>query len=558
MPANKRAADLLAESLVAHGVDRVFCVPGESYLPVLDALVDHPSVDVVVARHEGGAGFMGIADAKLTERPGVVFVSRGPGATNTSIAVHSAQQDAVPMVFFIGQIERKDLGRKAFQEVDYVRFFGDMAKHVVQIDDPERVSELTAIAFQQAMAGTPGPAVVVLPEDMLFEEVEATCVPPRVVSTPRASDTEIAAVAERIAAAERPLVIAGGLMRGERARAALLKLAETWSLPVAVSSKQQDIFPNAHPNFAGHMGYMIPEPQLKLLAEADLVIGLGSRLGDVTSQGYRLPKAPVPDQPLIHVYPDAAEVGRVFAADMALAVDPVALTEGLAARNAPPPPEGRAAWIARPHAKWAEMQKWEPVEPADGVSFGTVVDAIGRHAPDDAIIVTDAGNFGSWVHRHFAFKPSHRLLGMVSGAMGFGAPAAVAAALRYPDRQVIAVIGDGGYLMTGYELATGIAEGTKVRLIVSNNKSYGTIRLHQEKWFPGRKKATDLVNPDFAALGRAFGAKGLTIDASADADAVVAEALATDGPVVVDVRSSLDHINANTTLTKLAAAAAAE
>ncbi|MBI1776138.1 MAG: acetolactate synthase [Proteobacteria bacterium] len=556
-PPGRRAADLLVASLAAHGVRRVFCVPGESYLAVLDALADCAEIEVVSARHEGGAGFMAVADAKLTFMPAVLMVSRGPGATNAAIAVHTAQQDAVPLVVFVGQVERKDLGRRAFQEVDYAKTFADMAKGVRQVMEGERLGEAVAWAFHLAGAGTPGPVLVVLPEDMLLDMSPEPTARPRPPARARASEAELDEAARRIAAAERPLVVAGGPLARPEARSAVLALAERWQLPVAAAFKQQDLFPNEHPNFAGHLGYMIPEDQVAAFGEADLILAVGTRLGDVTSQGYRLPTAPTPLQPLIHVYPDPEQLGRVYDTALALAVDPENFVERLALRKAPPPPNARSRWIDRLHAMHADRARWTPVEAGDGVSFGHVVAALARHLPPDAILITDAGNFSGWLHRHFPFSGHQRLLGVISGAMGFGTPAAVAASLRFPHRNVVALIGDGGFLMTGNELATAMRQGAKPILFVSNNASYGTIRMHQERHFPGRKIATDLVNPDFAALARAYGATGLAIAKTGETDAIVQAALAAKGPVVVDVKASLEHISAFATLSDLAKRAAA-
>ncbi len=541
----RRAADLLVDCLVAHGVDRVFCVPGESYLAVLDALVDREEIDVVVARHEGGAGFMGVADAKLTMRPGVVFVSRGPGATNASIAVHVAQQDAVPFVLFIGQIERKDFGRGAFQEVDYVQTFGDMAKHVEVVTDGNRVPEAIRRAFHLAQAGTPGPTVVVLPEDMLLDQAEAEVLAPKPVAAAHADEATIAEVAAKIAAAERPAIIAGSLLRGDDGRAALLRLAEASETPVIASFKQQDIFPNTHRLFGGHLGYMAPEDQVKLVGEADLLVAIGTRMGDVTSQGYRLP---MQGQELVHVFPDPAVAS--------IAADPVAFVDALAkaSRRSNAKADARAKWIERLHGRHAKQAVWTPVEAKDGVVFGHPTVALIDQLPDDAILIMDAGNFSGWAHRHFPFSGKHKLLGVIAGAMGFGMPAAVAASLRYPDRPVVALIGDGGFLMTGTELATAVRHKCRFVAMVSNNGSYGTIRLHQEKHYPGRVSATKLVNPDFAALARSFGATGLNLTKSVDSAAVVAQALAAKEPAVIDVRSSIEHISAFTTLSALAPA----
>lgn len=545
----RRAADLLVDCLAGQGADRVFCVPGESYLPVLDALHGHAGIATVTCRHESGAGFMAVADAKLTGRPGLCFVSRGPGATNAAIAVHTAEQDAVPLILFVGQVPRGQLGRRAFQEVDYAKTFADMAKGVWTIHDPDRLPEVLARAFSVALAPTPGPVVVVLPEDLLEEETAA--LPGRPLPAPMSATGEQAAVevAERLAAAERPLLIAGGGLDGEAGRAALAAAARALSLPVVTSFKRQDLFPNDDPLYAGHLGFKIPAAQRELYAEADLVLAVGTRLGEVTSQGYRFPAAPQPVQPLIHVHADPAQLGRVFAAERSLAADPAAFLQALAAHDSPPP-AARSAWTARLHERVAAARPWRP--PADGLlDMGAVAAALCERAEDDAIFITDAGNFSGWLHRHFAFNGRHRLLGAVGGAMGFGMPAAVAAGLRHPGRQVITLIGDGGMLMTGSELATALQHGVPVKIFLSDNGSYGTIRMHQERQYPGRPAATDLRNPDFAALAEAYGARGLRLERIEEAPAVVAEALAEPGPVVVSVRTALEHVSAFATLTEL-------
>lgn len=547
------AAQALVETLYRHGVDRVFCVPGESYLAALDALYDRPEIQAVACRHEGGAGFMAVADAKMTGRPGIAFVSRAPGAGNAAVAVYTAREDAVPLLLFVGQVPLSDRGMGAFQEVNYDKLFGDIAKSVIEITNPGQLAPAAAEALRVARTGTPGPVVVSMPEDLLTLPAQAEAVGPLPVARPTSSDAEVSRVAEWLARAERPLLIAGGEASGLAARRALEAVSAAWRVPVAVSFKHQDLFTNAHPHFAGHLGYGMPSSVVETLGGADLILAVGTRLGEVTTQGFKLPKAPKPDQPLIHVYPDQQWFGRRLETAIGIVSAAAPFLQRLAARNAPEPPAGRDAWLKQAHAVYADLAPWKPVTAPDGVSFGHVVAALARSLPEDAILTTDAGNFSSWLHRHFPFRSSHMLLGAASGSMGLGVPAAVAAALRFPSRQVAAIVGDGGFLMTGNELATAVQYGARVRLFVSNNKSYGTIRLHQEKLYPGRTIATDLRNPDFASLARAFGAKGLAIRTVADAAPVVAEALACDGPVVVDVAASLQHISAFTTLEKLAA-----
>ena len=551
--AGSNAADLLVRSLAAHGCDRVFCVPGESFLPVLDALHGRVSPDLVVCRHEGGAGLMALADAKLTGRPGVAFVSRGPGACNAAIAVHMAEQDAAPLVLFVGQVERKDRGRGAFQEVDYGRMFAGMAKAVEEVQSADRVSEACARAFHAAASGTPGAAVVVLPEDMLFDPTDAPVVPPAPLAVPQPGPAELAAAARMIASADRPILVAGGCLQSGRGRTALLAAAEALQVPVAVTNKRQDLFPNDHPLWAGHLGYAAARPLVEALSAADLVVAVGTRLGDVSTQGYALPRAPVPAQPLIHVHPDPSQVGRVFVPTLGMAADPAATLEGLAAVAGRP--RERAGWLARVTSVARGLQAYATPIVDDGVPFGEVVVALGPLLPDDAILSIDAGNFVSWVHRHWVRRGDQILLGAVGGGMGGGVPGGVAAALRHSARTVVAIVGDGGMMMTGNEMMVAVARRARLVVIVADNGSYGTIRTHQERAFPGRVSGTDLANPDFAALARAFGARGLSLRPGTDPAQVLEDPLAHDGVTLVHVGASLEAISANATLAEMRARA---
>ena len=548
------AAEALVATLARHRVDRAFCVPGESYLAVLDALIDRPEIDLVTCRHEAGAGFMAVADAKMTGRPGIAFVSRGPGASNAAIAVHTAGQDAVPMLLFVGQVERKDRGRGAFQEVDYATTFADMAKWVVEVTDPDRLPEAVAQAYHTARAGTPGAVVVSLPEDMLRDPTGAGAAAETPLSAAPPDPDRMAEVAGYLARAERPLMIAGTGARSPAARRALAEASRVWRLPVAASFKNQDVFDNHDRRFAGHLGYGAPAALVEAIAGADLVLAVGTRLGDITTQNYTLFQTPRPTQPLIHVHPDRAQLGRVFEPALAVVADAEPFLTALAERNPPPDPPGRDDWCRRLHDVHVGLARFRPEPATDGVDFGHVVQALAETLDKDAVLTGDAGNFNGWVHRYFPFRSTQLLLGAASGAMGLGVPAAVAAALRFPDRQVVGLVGDGGFLMTGNELATAVHHGAAVRLFVANNRSFGTIRLHQEKLYPGRTIATDLTNPDFAALAEAFGATGLTIAAPDEAAPVVRRALATEGPVLVEVQTSLEHISAYTTLHDIAAA----
>ncbi len=548
----RTAAAAVADALLGQQVDRVFCVPGESYLAVLDALSDRCGIEVITCRHESGAGFAAVADAKLTGRVGVAMVSRGPGATNASIAVHTAEQDAVPLVLVVGQVERKDLGRGAFQEVDYGAFFGGMAKGIWQIHDADMVPETVSRAFAVAAGGTPGPVIVVLPEDMLLDSCMAPDLEPQatVRAGPEADDIET--VCEMLGQAERPLLLVGSGARTPEAIAALSACSESWEIPVGTTFKNQDLIDNENPCFAGHFGYGLPREILDRAMTSDLVLAVGTRLGDVSTQNYVFPRAPIPEQTLVHVHPDPGVIGRVHNPTLGIVCDAGKFLGALAQRNPPPVTPAKRDWRDSLHGDYARMREWMPVEAKDGVVFGAVCAALDTAIGERCVITMDGGNFGGWMHRYFRFAPERMLMSAATGAMGIGMPGALAAALRWRDRPVVSIIGDGGFLMTGNELATAVQFNAPLKAFVSNNGSFGTIRLHQEKAFPGRVMATDLQNPDFAAMAESFGAAGFALDSADNVEKIVAEALAVDGPAVVDVRTSLEHISAFTTLSALA------
>ncbi len=547
------AGHLFVRALETHGVDRVFCVPGESFLGALDALRDSRQIQVVTTRHESGAGFMAVADARLREGLGVAMVSRGPGASNATIAVHTAQQDAQPLLLVVGQVERADLQRGAFQEVDYRQMYGGMAKAVIEVEAPHRLGELMAQACHVALSGLPGPVILVVPEDVFEAEVPPEAAAPRFpVGRPGPAPREVAAVAERLAAAERPLVIAGVELATEAGRASLRRLADAWGVPVAVSSRQSDLLDNAHPGFAGHLSYAANREMVARLAESDLVLAIGTRLGDVTTQGYSFPAAPEPAQPVIQVHPEAGEIGRIRRVAQGVVSGGRDFCDALAAQA--PAVDPWQAWRDHLHGQQAAWTEWQPLPASDGVPFGAVVAALHAQLPADAIVTSDAGNFGGWLNRHLPLTGTRRLLGPLSGAMGYGVPAAVAAALRAPTRKVVCFVGDGGLLMTGTELATAAAYGAAPLVVVSDNGAYGTIRLHQEKRFPGRPVATDLANPDFALFARAFGLEVVPVAEQDAVPAAVERALAVRGPALLHVRSSLDHISPGIRLSALAGA----
>lgn len=548
------AARTLVAGLRAHGVDRVFCVAGESYLAVLDELVDVPEIDVVTCRHEGSAAFAALADARLTGRAGVCLVSRGPGAANAAIGVHAARQDAAPLVLVAGQVPSGDLGREAFQEFDPGAMFAGLAKAVLTLHDGTRTAEFTARAFRTAESGTPGPVILAIPENIGRQpDPDGAPGETRWREDPPAPGPEtMREVARLLAAARRPLLIAGGRLDTPAGRRALAEAADRHVLPVVTGNKRQDLIDNRDPHYAGHLHNATPPEQLGALGEADLILAVGTRLDETTTRRQRLPAAPVPAQPLVHVYPDAGRIGLVHRPALGLACDPAAF---LAAMTTLPAPAeaARRRWVERLHRIESAKAVWRPHESSDGVAFGAVVHALDDLTGGEITVVVDSGTFTSWVYRYLRFTGPGRLLGVTSSPMGFGVPAAVAVALRRPDRPVVAVVGDGGFLMNGGELMTAVAGGLPVVTIVADNRSYATIRSHQERHYPGRVIATDLVNPDFARLAEAYGALGLTVRADGEARPALRRALGHGGPVVVHVHTSLSWISAYRRLDGVAA-----
>ncbi len=538
-----RAADVIVQSLKAHGVGRVYCVPGESYLALLDALHDS-GIAVIVCRHEGGAGFMACAEAKLTGRPAVFMVSRGPGATNASIAIHMADQDALPVILLVGQVARAERTRGVFQEVDYGQFFGGMAKGVFEINDGEKLHELLPRGFRLATQGVPGPVVYALPEDMLNDDVTDR----KPVVFPAASLShglaDIARIQDFINVAQRPVLVAGACLRGAKGAAALQRFAEAQRIPVAATWKNHDVFDNGSALYAGHLGFGAPQALKQVLAEADLILAVGTRLGDVASLGYSFPATPAPEQILVHIYPDGKPIGHVFRTDFGLVADPASILNDLG-KEARVVSSAREAWISKLNGVVKKLQAFTPVEADDGIDFGIVTDALERHAPRDCIITTDAGNASTWFHRHWRATPSNTLLGGIVGAMGLGVPAAVAASIEQPERMAICFVGDGGILMTGQELAVAVAYGAAPKIVISDNGIYGTIRTHQEREFPGRVSGTNLHNPDFTAWAKSFGVAAFTLAKGDDVDAIVSDFLATKGAAVLHVKSSAVALSAN-------------
>ncbi|MGB9141906.1 MAG: thiamine pyrophosphate-binding protein [Aestuariivirga sp.] len=544
-----RSADLIVKCLEAHGIERVYCVPGESYLALLDALYDS-TIKVIICRHESGAGFMAIADARLTGKPAVFLVSRGPGATNGSIAVHVAEQDATPVLVLIGQVSRTERGRGAFQEIDYGQFFGGMAKAVYEIHDGRKIGETVTRSLRLASEGKPGPVIISLPEDVLSDEAGDTVPAPFPVAVVHHGAADIAAIQALVDEASTPIVVAGAMLRGTRGAAALHRFAEALRIPVAVTWKNQDIFDNGSPLYAGHLGFGNPPKHRQVLANADLIIAVGTRLGDVASLNYTFPAAPEPKQKLIHIYPDGEPIGKVFRTDLGLIADPAAVLTDLALHPRVVS-SARESWRSSINEFVREFQRFTSPEPNDAVDFGKVVVSIAAQAPANAVITTDAGNMSTWVHRHWVMTPKNTLLGAIAGAMGFGVPTGVAAAIIDGTRMAITFVGDGGVLMTGQELATAVHYGAKPKIVISDNGIYGTIRTHQEKHYPHRVSGTDLVNPDFTLWAKSFGAFASTITQGDDIDAKVKAFLEHDGAAVLHVKSSKEALSAFTTLSAL-------
>lgn len=504
MPTGERSGgEIVVESLRAFGVDRVFCVPGESYLGLLDALYGHPEIDTVVCRHEGGAGFMALADARLTGRPGIVCVSRGPGASNAAIAVHTAQQDGVPLMLVVGQVAAGDVRRDSFQEIDYGHMFGRIAKWTGEARHPDQVGEIMMRALQIATTGVPGPVVVALPEDVLTAATRRTTigVPTPLLSAP--APAAIDTLRDWLSAAERPLILAGSGLDRPAGREALRAFAEAWRVPVLVSFRRQDLFPNQHPLYAGDMGLSNPADQMAALRDADLLLVAGARLSDITTQGYTWPDLLRPRARLAHIHADPQAVGGQFAADLGLICE---AKDALNALGSPvkTAPASREAWRERLAAIRADIARPKPKVADDGIHFEQAVATLAAELSDDAIVTLDAGTFGAPVYRIVPFRPPQRLLAPISGAMGFGIPAAVAAGLREPSRPVICLVGDGGFLMTGGELAVALERDLPLKVILSENGSYASIRIHQERDYPGRTIGTSFTNPDFEAMGRAY------------------------------------------------------
>jgi acetolactate synthase-1/2/3 large subunit len=544
----RTGARILVDQLVAHGVDTAFCVPGESYIAVLDALRDAP-IRLVVARHEAGAANMAEAYGKLTGRPGVCLVTRAPGATHAATGVYTAFQDSTPLILLVGQVPLEHRGREAFQELDYGDAFGAITKLAVEPEAPEQFPELAARAFEMALSGRAGPVVMSMPEDVLAAEADVADATPHAVVGASPSPEEVARVRELLSSAVRPLIVVGGGGWSVRAAKDLRAFAEASAIPVATSFRRQDYIDNTSPSYAGVLTIGHDAALAARLRESDVLLVIGSRLGDIATRGYTTLEPPRIPQTLVHVHADPTELGRVYEPDLAI----VATSPELLAVLEPVDGAHRADWFASAHADFLASlrHKRGPGE----LDVGDVMEYLRGRLPADAFLTNGAGNYTVWCHRFYAFRRYRTQLAPCSGAMGYGIPAAIAAKVVHPERTVVCVSGDGDFLMSGHELAAAVQEKAPIVVLVVNNGMYGTIRMHQERLFPGRVVGTDLVNPDFAAWARAFGAYGDVVLRSDDFPEAFERALAEPRPSLLELRVDPEAITPRQTLSEIRAEA---
>ena len=556
MTTSRTGGQILVDQLITHGVQQLFCVPGESYLAVLDALHD-AHIAITVCRQEGGAAMMAEAQGKLTGQPGICFVTRGPGATNASAGVHIAHQDSTPMILFVGQVARGALGREAFQELDYGAVFGTMAKWVVQVDDPARLPELISRAFHVATSGRPGPVVVALPEDMLTEAATVADALPYLVTETHPGPVQMAELAQRLQAAERPVAILGGSRWSARAVQEFAAFAQAWSLPVICSFRRQMLFTANHACYGGDLGLGVNPQLLARIKASDLVLVVGGRLSEIPSQGYELFAVPNPAQPLVHVHADADELGKLYRPTQAIHATPQAFA---AALNAVRPAEP-VAWTTQAEAAHAEYLAWSdpaPIRIPGHLQMGEVMQHLKEVLPADTIFCNGAGNFATWVHRFWPFTTYASQLAPTSGSMGYGLPAGVGAKRLWPQREVVVFAGDGDFLMHGQEFATAVQYGLPIIVVLLDNAMYGTIRMHQEREYPGRISATALKNPDFKAYAQAFGGHGERVERTEDFAPALVRARASGLPCLLHCLIDPEAITPTGTLQGIRKAALAK
>jgi acetolactate synthase-1/2/3 large subunit len=551
----RTGGQILVQQLITHGVEQLFCVPGESYLAVLDALHD-ADIGVTVCRQEGGAAMMAEAQGKLTGRPGICFVTRGPGATNASAGVHIAHQDSTPMILFVGQVARGARGREAFQELDYGAVFGTMAKWVVEIDDAARLPELISRAFHVATSGRPGPVVVALPEDILTDEAAVADARPYQVIETHPGAEQLNELAERLRGARNPVAIVGGSRWSGQAVREFAAFAEAWSIPVLCSFRRQMLFPATHACYGGDLGLGVNPQLLARIRASDLLLVVGGRLSEVPSQGYELLDVPTPAQPLVHVHADANELGKLYRPTQAIHATPQAFAAALGNVR----PVAPLAWKGHAQAAHAEYLAWSdtaPIRIPGNLQMGQVMQHLREVLPADTIFCNGAGNFATWVHRFWPFTQYASQLAPTSGSMGYGLPAGVGAKRLWPHREVVVFAGDGDFLMHGQEFATAVQYGLPIIVVLLDNAMYGTIRMHQEREYPGRISGTQLKNPDFKAYAHAFGGHGERVERTEDFGPALARARASGLPSVLHCLIDPEAITPTGTLQGLRAAALA-
>ena len=551
----RNGAQILIDQLLVHGANLGFGVPGESYLGVLDAMYGvGDQFRFVVCRHEAAASNMAEAFGKLNGTPGLCFATRGPGATHASTGLHTARQDSTPMILFVGQVARDFIGREAFQEVDYGKMFSEVSKLVVVLDSAQRIPEFISRAFHAAVNGRPGPVVVVLPEDVLSEEAEVADAPPYRVAYSAPTPAAIAEFDERLSKAQRPLLLLGGGGWSDQGRQDIVRFARNRQIPIAAAFRRQDLVDNRDDLYVGDVGLGINPALTTAIQESDLLIAVGTRMSEAVTNGYSLLSIPAPRQSLIHIHLDPEELGRVYSADLPIISGPAAFAAAAAAlpARAPLDPE----WAGKLRKIYLANIAVDAAEPP--IDMAVVVKQLSDRLPDNAIICNGAGNYTTWIHRYFQYRPTGAQLAPTSGAMGYGFPAAVAAKIARPDATVVAFAGDGCFLMASQELATAVRYGLAMVVIVVNNGSYGTIRMHQERHFPGRNYGTDLANPDFVALARAYGAHAELVSATDDFWPAYERAVASGGPALLELQTPLERLTPRVRLSALQAAQTAK
>jgi acetolactate synthase I/II/III large subunit len=546
---------ILVDQLVVHGAELVFGVPGESYLEILDALHDTPTLQYVTCRHEAGAANMAEAYGKLTGRPGVCMVTRGPGATHASVGVHTANQDGTPLLLLVGQVPREQIGREAFQELDYRAVFGSMAKWVAQIDDPSRIPELVARAYRTATSGRPGPVVLALPEDMLTELTGVPDATAYVPAQPEPSVPDVEQARAILDGAKRPLVIVGGQPWTTDAHAALASWCEASGVPVAAAWRCQDYVDNVSPCYAGHLGLAAQATLTERFMTADALLVIGTRLGDIETQGFTTLAPPGDGRAIVHVHPAPEELGRVYSPTLGIVASGPSFATALA-QTPPLDATGRRVAMDEAHAQFLDNLNGRELPGA--VDPTAVMGLLAAQLDDDAILTSGAGNFTVWAHRFWTFRHYRTQLAPLSGAMAYGLPAAIAAQLVHPERQVVCLAGDGDFLMSSPELATAVQYELPIVIVIFDNGMYGTIRMHQERLYPGRVSGTELRNPDFAELAMAFGARGERAETTAEAGAAIGRALASEIPSVVHLVLDPEALTPRATLSEIRTAGQAD